>query len=126
VISSSQNVETSTAPTAGSLPSNPYHNPSYPERTHLLDGTQLEIALRSCNERINSALQKLNALASHAQKPLFVCLFHQMQGARDQAAEAVRRIPLEAGDLYHEDQERFQQAMEALDRVWQRWEKAGG
>ena len=34
-------------------------------------------------------------------------LYHQMQGARDQVAEAVRRLPLEVGGLYHEDHERF-------------------
>jgi hypothetical protein len=126
VISSSQKLETDTAPRAGTRPADPFHNPSYPERTHLLDRAQLEIALRSCDERVKSALQKLNALRSHEQKSLYVRLYHQMQGACDQAAEAARRIPLEAGELYHEDQERFQQAMDALDRVWQRWEKAIG
>jgi len=49
-----------------------------------------------------------------------------MLGARDQVAESVRRIPLETGGLYHEDKERFEQALAAFDRVLQRWVKAGG
>ena len=55
-----------------------------------------------------------------------VRLYLQMLGARDQLAEAARRMPLETGDLYDEDKERFEQAVAALERVWQRWEKAGG
>ncbi len=49
-------------------------------------------------------------------------MFHQLQGARDQVAEGVRRLPLEAGELYHEDKERFEQAVAAFDRVWPKWE----
>ena len=41
--------------------------------------------------------QKLNVLANHADKARFVRLYHQMQGARDQVAEAVERLPLEVG-----------------------------
>jgi hypothetical protein len=47
-------------------------------------------------------------------------------GARDQVAESVRRIPLETGDLYHEDKERFEQALAAFDRVLKRWAQVGG
>jgi hypothetical protein len=64
-------------------------------------------------------------LASHAQKPLFGRLYSQMQGARDQVAEAVRRLPMEVGGLYHEDHERLEQAKAAIERTWRRWEKAG-
>ena len=35
-------------------------------------------------------------------------------------------IPLETGDLYHEDKERFEQALAAFDRILKRWVKAGG
>jgi len=124
--SSSSTVETDGQAARGSRRADPYHNPSYPERCHLLERARLEEALRSCDERINSASQKLSAVANHPQKPLFVRLFHQMQGARDQVAEAARRLPLETGSLYHEDHQRFQDAMEALNWIWRRWEKAGG
>jgi exonuclease VII large subunit len=99
-----------------------YHNPSYPPRTHYSERSQLEEALRACDQRLKSARQRLNVLANHAENPRFVRLFHQLQGACDQVAEAVRRLPLETGGLYHEDHERFHNAMEAAERTWQRWE----
>jgi hypothetical protein len=55
-----------------------------------------------------------------------VRLYHQLLGARDQIAECARRMPLETGELYQEDKERFAQATGALERVWQRWEKSIG
>jgi hypothetical protein len=125
VSSSSLSLDTGTKPAAGSRQADPDRSPSYPQRVHLHERGQLEEALRSCDQRLSAALQKLNVLANHAEKPRFVRLYHQMQGARDQVAEAVRRLPLEVGGLYHEDHERFHQAMEALERTWSRWEKAG-
>jgi hypothetical protein len=55
-------------------------------------------------------------------RELCIRTFHQLQGARDQIAEGVRRLPLEAGELYHEDKERYHQALAAFNRVWQKWE----
>lgn len=102
----------------------PYRNPSYPARVHFSERSQLEEALRSCDQRLESARQKLNVLANHPEKARFVRLYHQMQGARDQVAAAVKRLPLEVGGLYHEDHELFQNAMEAIERTWRRWESA--
>jgi hypothetical protein len=93
---------------------------------HLNDRARLDEALRSCDERLNAALQKLDVLANHAQKDVYVRLFHQLQGARDQVALAARRMPLEVGDLYHEDEERFKQAMDAIERIGRVWDTAGG
>jgi hypothetical protein len=109
-----------------SQPADPNHNPSYPRRIHFLEITELEETLRACDERINAAFQKLGALGNHAQKPLFTKLYHQLEGTRDQIAESVRRLPLETGGLYQEDRERFQRATEALERIWRRWQEAGG
>ena len=125
VTSSSLSGDTAAGPSRASSPADAYHNPSYPKRTHLHDRARLEEALRTADDRVNSAFQKLSALANDPRKADFVRLFHQMQGARDQIADAVRRMPLETGSLYHEDDERFQQAVEALDRTWQRWQVAG-
>jgi hypothetical protein len=104
----------------------PFHNPTYPQRVHILERPQLEQALRSCEERLVPVFKKLNALGNHADRPAFERLYHQLLGARDQVAEAVRRLPLETGGLYHEDKERFEQALAAFDRVLKRWAKAGG
>ncbi len=71
-------------------------------------------------------LQKLTALGNHPERPTFERLYHQLLGARDQVAESARRLPLETGDLYGEDKERFEQALAAFDRILKRWVKAGG
>jgi hypothetical protein len=126
VSSASLSLEPSTHSAAVLDKADPYHSPTYPQRVHFRERGQLEEALRSCDQRLDSALRKLNVLANHGEKSRFVRLYHQLQGARDQVAEAVRRLPLEVGDLYHEDRERFQQAMEAIERIWSRWEQAGG
>jgi hypothetical protein len=104
----------------------PFHNPTYPKRVHLLERAQLEDALRDCDQRLSAAFQKLNVLSNHAQRPAFTRLYHQMQGARDQVAEAVRRLPLETGGLYHEDHERFAQAMAAIERLSLKWTVVSG
>jgi len=92
----------------------------------LFESAELEKAVRSCDERIRSAREKLSSVGNHPKQATFVRLYHQMLGARDQVAESRRRMPLETGDLYHEDKERFEQAMAALDRLWRSWEQTGG
>ena len=124
--SSSTSLKTGTEPAAGSRQADPNRSPTYPQRVHFVEHGQLEEALRSCDQHLGSALQKLKVVANHAEKPRLVRLYHQMQGARDQVAEAVRRLPLEVGGLYHEDHERFQQAIAAMDRLVRRWDKVGG
>ncbi len=110
--------------TAASLPaaSNPFRNPSYPQRTHFAERPQLEETLRTWEQRISTVTGKLTALGNHPGRATYERLFHQMQGARDQMAEAVRRMPLEAGALYEEDHERFEAAVAALGRLFQSWD----
>ncbi len=103
----------------------PFHNPAYPARTHFHERAPLEQALQSCEERLAAARQKLLAMGDRGDRELRARTFHQLQGACDQVAEGVRRLPLEAGELYHEDRERFEQAVAAFDRVWRKWESLG-
>ncbi len=109
---------------AASLPaaSNPFRNPSYPQRAHFAERPQLEQTLRVWEQKISGVTGKLTALGNHPSRATYERLFHQMQGARDQMAEAVRRLPLEAGDLYEEDHERFEAAAAALGRLLQSWD----
>jgi hypothetical protein len=102
--------------------SNPLRNPSYPQRTHFGERQQLEETLRSWEQKISSVAGKLTALASHPGRANYERLYHQMQGARDQMAEAVRRMPLETGTLHEEDRERFEAAAAALGRLLQKWD----
>ena len=101
---------------------NPVRNPSYPQRAHLGERPQLEETLRSWEQKLSSVAGKLTALANHPGRATYERLFHQMQGARDQMAEAVRRMPLETGALYEEDHERFEAAAAALGRLFQSWD----
>jgi hypothetical protein len=106
-------------------PVNPLKNPSYPQRTHLLERAHWLEVLRSCEERIGRARQKLDVLPAGASRAPFERLYAQMLGARDQVADAARRMPLECGDLYTEDKHRLEEAVAALDRVFQRWDAQG-
>jgi hypothetical protein len=110
--------------TAQSSPAaaNPFKNPSYPERVHFAERKTLEERLRYWEEKILAMGKTLTAQGDHPQRDAYVRLFHQMQGARDQMAEAVRRMPLETGALYDEDRERLTNAEAALTRILQRWD----
>jgi hypothetical protein len=110
----------------GSRAIDPFHNPSYPARTHYHERDELERSLRSALERINKAHQKLSSLAGDPRAAVLVRLYHQMLGARDQIAACVRRMPLETGELYEGDRERYAQAVAALERTWQKWQAGGG
>ena len=109
--------------TAAGLPiADPNHSPTYPQRVHLHERGQQKRRCDLADQQLElNTLQKLNVLANHAEKPRFVRLYQQMQGARDQVADAVRRLPLEVGGLYDEDHERFQNGMEAMERIGRKW-----
>jgi hypothetical protein len=100
----------------------PAKNPTYPQRVHLSERQPLEEKLREWDEKIAAIGRKLGAMGSHPKRDAYERLYHQMQGSRDQMAEAVRRMPLETGILYDEDRERLGSAEAALSRLLQRWE----
>ncbi len=112
----------SKVPTSSSSPALPGRNPSYPPRTHFGEKKALEETLRSWDEKIATLAEKLAALGASSSRASHERLFHQMMGARDQMAEAVRRMPLETGTLYEEDAERLRNAEAALVWLVQRWE----
>ena len=100
----------------------PAKNPSYPPRTHFGEKQALEEKLRSWDEKIAALAVKLSVLGAGPGRASRERLLHQMMGARDQMAEAVRRMPLETGALYEEDAERLRNAEAALVRLVQRWD----
>jgi hypothetical protein len=103
-------------------PVDPLRNPSYPQRIHVYEKPHWLGVLRECEERLAMARQKLDGLKPGPRRATFEHLFVQMTGARDQVADAVRRLPLEVGDLYEEDRHRVEEAVAALDRVSRRWQ----
>jgi hypothetical protein len=117
--------EAETTTPALAVPADPRRNPSYPARIHVAERAMWEGGLRSCEDRIAPYGRKLAALAANApDRPRFERLYAQMLGARDQVADAVRRLPGEVGALYVEDRHRLEEARAALERVIRRWDGA--
>jgi hypothetical protein len=103
-------------------PADALHNPSYPQRIHLSERAHWQGILKSWEDRIAAVRQKLGVLTSSTQRPAYERLYFQMLGARDQVADAVRRLPMETGALYEEDRHRVHEAVAALERIARQWE----
>src|SRR5512135_143162 len=103
-------------------PVDPLKNPSYPQRAHIHERAHWQEILRRCEQRIATARQELNGLGDGPNRAAFERLYAQMLGARDQVADAARRLPAETGDLYVEDRHRLEEAVAAFDRVLLQWE----
>lgn len=99
----------------------PHKSPSYPNRVHLHERPQLDAQLKSCNERLAQARQELEARMQGPGREAALRLFSQLVGARDQLADAVRRLPMEVGKMYDEDRLRLVDALAAFDRVLDAW-----
>jgi hypothetical protein len=93
----------------------PNHSPSYPQRVHIRERARWQKLLADVEARIAAARQSPNA-----SRPGADLLLAQMAGARDQIATAVRRLPMEVGDLYDEDAHRVHAAEEALERLYKK------
>lgn len=100
------------------LDRNPLRNPSYPARIHTRERPKWEGLLRSWEARIAQAGSELAGAAPDDPRRR---LYAQMLGARDQIADAARRMPTEVGDLYEEDHHRLTEAVAALERLFARW-----
>ena len=75
----------------------PKKNPSYPQRVHLSEKPHWQGVLQSIEARLAAPRQKLSVLGNDPKRALFEKLYAQMLGARDQVADAVRRLPMETG-----------------------------
>jgi len=100
----------------------PRKNPAYPQRTHLREKPHWQGILKTSEDRLADARQRLDVLGNDANRPAFERIYAQMLGARDQVADAVKRLPQETGDLYEEDHHRVDDAVAALDLLFRRWE----
>ena len=101
----------------------PQKNPSYPQRVHLSEKPLWLETLRKTEKVVADHAQKLNLLGNNPQRTQFERLHAQMLGARDQVADAVKRLPLETGGLYEEDKHRVEYAEAALNRLVDQWAK---
>lgn len=113
-----------TALTTNATVVDPLKNPAYPQRMHIHERAHWQSLLLQCEERVATARQKLNVLSpSTPGLEKFERLFAQMLGARDQVADAARRLPGETGDLYSEDKHLLEEAVAALERVKKQWDE---
>ena len=112
--------EGETSATRTSVP-DPKKNPSYPAREHLHEKAHWQAILTRAESQIAPFAQRLGVVGTDPKRPTYERLYAQMCGARDQIADAVRRLPGETGDLYEEDKHRVEEAVTALDRLAQRW-----
>lgn len=110
---------------APSQPADPNKSPTYPQRVHARERGQWQTVLKTWEDRIAGARRVLDAPGYRADRPALERMFAQMLGARDQVADAVRRLPMEVGDLYNEDKHRLDQAVAALERLFARWPAPG-
>ena len=110
---------------ASPRPAVPFKSPTYPVRNHFAERAELEQRIRSIEERIQAARRQLDAQGIRPDRSGPERYYFQMLGARDQLAEAVRRLPLETGALYDEDKERYTEALAAFERAYRRWEGGG-
>ena len=110
-------------PSVENNPKNPLKNPAYPQRTHIGERAIWQTVVAECDAKILPASQKLSTLADAPSFPVFERLHAQMLGARDQVADAARRLPGETGDLYVEDKHRLEEAVSALNRALSKWDE---
>ena len=102
-------------------PQDPKRNPSYPPRKHTHERPHWQQVLRDVEAKVAPFTQRLASLGNNPDRAKYERLHAQMLGARDQVADAVRRLPGEMGDLYEEDKHRVDEALAALERLTGRW-----
>lgn len=95
-------------------------SPTYPHRVHLSERPRWDALLHEWEGRVASAREQLAGEAKGPGREEAERLVAQMIGARDQLAEAVRRLPMEVGHFYEEDRQRADEAVAALERLLKR------
>jgi len=98
-------------------PADARRSPSYPQRVHIRERAQWQATLAKCEETLAAARQKFADLGPGADREQSSLLLAQLAGARDQIADAVRRLPMEVGGLYEEDKHRVAEAEKAVERI---------
>ena len=111
--------------TNSAMPADPRFNPSYPARVHSAERPKWNALLAEWKGKVAAATARMSVLGNHPKRSDFELVSSQMQGALDQVADAIRRLPGETGGLYEEDKRRVDQAVAALGRLLQKWDTLG-
>ncbi len=97
-------------------------NPTNPVRDHYGERPALEARLKALDEKLAATRRKLALVTNHPRRDDYQKLVFQLQGARDQFADASYRMVREATHLYEEDHERIEAAERAFAFVLRRWD----
>ena len=89
----------------------PNRSPTYPQRVHIGERAHWQSILNDWDQKIATAQSRGTSGADAARS------FVQMSGARDQIADAVKRLPMEIGAMYEEDKHKLEEAVAALERL---------
>ena len=106
----------------GSQPTDAGRSPSYPQRVHIRERAQWRALLADRQNEVRAVRRKFDTLPNTPKRDEYARLLAQMDGTLDQIADAVRRLPMEVGELYEEDRHRLEEAEKALKRLLSRWE----
>lgn len=92
-------------------------NPTYPKRNHTTEGPKWMGLLAEWDAKIEALLKTVLTGKSLGEQGEKGKVLSQMVGARDQIRDAAKRLPRQVTHMYHEDHERLEQAVHALERM---------
>lgn len=105
--------QTSAAPMVAAIP----RNPTYPRRNHTTEGPKWMGLLAEWDTKIEAFLKTVPAGKELGELGEKGRVLAQMIGSRDQIRDAAKRLPREVTHMYHEDLERLEHAVAALNRL---------
>lgn len=93
-------------------------SPTYPKRTHTTEGPQWQEVLTGWDTKIEALIKAVPAGKTLGELGEKGRVLAQMVGSRDQIRDAAKRLPREVTHMYHEDHERLDFAVAALERLF--------
>lgn len=96
-------------------------SPTYPRRNHTTEGPKWQELLASWDAKIEPLLKAIPVGTSLGELGEKGRVLAQMIGSRDQIRDAANRLPREVTHLYHEDMERLDFAVAALERLFAKY-----
>lgn len=96
-------------------------SPTYPKRNHTTEGPKWLEILSTWDAKIEALLKQIPAGTSLGEMGEKGRVLSQMVGARDQIRDAAKRLPQQVTHMYHEDHERLEFAVAALERLFPKY-----
>lgn len=93
-------------------------SPTYPKRNHTTEGPKWLELLAGWDAKIEELLKQVPAGSNLGELGEKGRILAQMIGSRDQIRDAAKRLPQQVTHMYHEDLERLEFAVAALNRLF--------